>query len=135
MKTIVLISCVKQKRNRASKARDLYISSFFRKSFAYAHYLNPDKIFILSAKYGLVSPDRIIEPYELSLNTFKKNELIIWSEKTLQQLRHKADLESDRFIILAGNNYRKFLTPYMENYEIPMKGLKIGEQLQFLSDI
>lgn len=47
MKTIILISCVKEKQDRTCKAEELYISPFFKKSLAYAKSLHPDKIFIL----------------------------------------------------------------------------------------
>ena len=42
----------------------MYISPLFQKMMAYAERLNPKGIFILSAKYGLLNPNDIIEPYE-----------------------------------------------------------------------
>lgn len=62
MKKIVLISCVSQKRSHRSKAKDLYISALFKKNLAYARRLNPDAIYILSAKYGLVDLETEIDP-------------------------------------------------------------------------
>ena len=53
MKKIVLISCGKDKCNQRAKARDMYKGSLFKKSLRYAQKLNPDQIFILSAKHGL----------------------------------------------------------------------------------
>jgi hypothetical protein len=132
MKTIVLITCVKKKRDFRCKAEDLYISPFFKKNLAYAKSLNPDKIFILSAKYGLLHLDSEIDTYDLTLNSFKTEELKNWAEGTLQQLKYETDLNMDKFIFLAGDRYRKFLLPRLENYEIPFKGLGIGKQLQFL---
>lgn len=52
-KKIGLISCVSKKLNCKTKAKDLYTSPLFKYSLAYARKLNPDKIYILSAKYGL----------------------------------------------------------------------------------
>jgi len=52
MKKIVLLSCVKDKRNRCAKAGDMYISPLFTKSLNYAKQkLRPDKVFILSAPF------------------------------------------------------------------------------------
>lgn len=133
MKTIVLISCVKKKQNRKCKAEDMYISSYFKKSLEYAKSLKPDKIFILSAKHGLLSLSTEIEPYELTLNTFKVSELKEWSTRTLQQLTKEANLQNDKFIFLAGNKYRKLLLPELNNYEVPLEGLAIGKQLQYLN--
>jgi len=55
MAKIVLISCSSKKSAHKSKAKNLYISTLFRLSLAYAKKLKPDKIFILSAKYGLLN--------------------------------------------------------------------------------
>lgn len=114
-------------------AEDLYISPLFRKSLAYARSLKPDKIFILSAKHGLLPLTKEIVPYDLTLNNFKAKELKEWAEGTLGQLRQEADPDRDRFIFLAGAKYRKHLLPGIKNHEIPLKGLAIGKQLQFLS--
>ncbi len=69
---IVLVSCVKTKQDRRCRAGDMYTSALFQKMMAYAQSLKPKRIFILSAKYGLLSPDDMIEPYEqtcLALNS------------------------------------------------------------------
>jgi hypothetical protein len=134
MQRIVLITCVKKKRDRKCKAEDLYISPFFKKNIAYAKSLNPDKIFILSAKYGLLPLDKEIDTYDLTLNSFKKEELKRWADDTLQQLRLETNLDKDKFIFLAGDKYRKYLLPKIKNHEIPFKGLGIGKQLQFLKN-
>lgn len=134
MKTIVLISCVKKKLDTKSKAKDLYISSFFKKSLAYAQSLKPDSVYILSAKYGLLDLNKEIDTYDLTLNSFNKEDLIFWSKNTLNQLRDVADLENDKFIFLAGENYRKYLVSEIKNYETPMMGLGIGKQLEFLKN-
>lgn len=129
MKKIVLISCVKSKLDHPAKARDLYISDLFRSSLAYAQSLKPDKIFILSAKYGLLELDDQIKPYELTLKTMPTAEVKAWSIRVLASLRQKADLKNDLFIFLAGDKYRKYLIPELAYYQIPMKGLSFGQQL------
>jgi hypothetical protein len=133
MKRIVLISCVSQKLPYRSKAEDLYISPLFKKNLAYARRLNPDAIYILSAKYGLLDLATKIEPYNLTLNSISAAEIKEWSKSVLHQLSQVADPQNDHFIFLAGMKYRKNLIPYLGSYEVPMKGLPIGKQLQFLS--
>ena len=66
-RTIILVSCVRKKRATASLAKDLYISDWFRKPAAYAG-RNSDAWYILSARYGLVEPNQVIEPYDVTLN-------------------------------------------------------------------
>jgi len=134
MAKIVLISCVSKKLNKKSKAKELYQSTLFHYNLNYAKSLNPDKIFILSAKYGLLDLEQEIEPYDKTLNNMSSKETKEWADKVLVQLKKSADLNKEEFIFLAGNNYRKFLTPYIRNYKIPMKGLGIGKQLKFLKE-
>ena len=101
---------------------------------AYAKTMNPDKIYILSAKYGLLALDDEIEPYNVTLNTMKIVEKKAWAEKILLQLEKAEFIESTKFVFLAGNNYRKYLMPDLSHTEVPMEGLPIGKQLQFLTE-
>lgn len=134
MRKIVLISCVSRKQKQKSKGKDLYISALFRYNLKYARSLNPDMIFILSAKYGLVDLEEEIEPYDLTLNKMQDKDIISWSEKVLESMNKVSDLQEDEFIFLAGERYRKYLIPHIKNYKIPMKGLGIGRQLKFLKE-
>ena len=131
---IVLISCVSTKLNKIAKARDLYISPLFKYNLKYAQSLNPDNIFILSAKHGLLTLDEEIEPYNQTLNNMKSDERKEWSKMILTQLKQHTNLKQDSFVFLAGEKYRKYLLPQISNYKIPMKGLGIGKQLQFLKN-
>jgi hypothetical protein len=99
---------------------------------AYAQSLKPKRIFILSAKYGLLSPDDIIEPYELTLKKMKKGERRAWAERVLMALRENCDLEADTFVVLAGVPYRENLLSHIKHYAVPMRGLDFGTQLQWL---
>jgi cytoplasmic iron level regulating protein YaaA (DUF328/UPF0246 family) len=134
VRKVVLISCVSQKLDRKSKAKDLYISSLFKKNMAYAKTLKPDAIYILSAKYGLLNLDDEIEPYDVTLNTMKVAERKSWAENVLSQLEKVESTEDTKFIFLAGNNYRKYLMLHLHHTEVPMEGLPIGKQLQFLTE-
>ena len=133
MSKVVLISCVSKKLNQKSKAQNLYVSPLFKKNLQYAKSLNADNIFILSAKYGLLRLNEEIEPYDRALNKMHSNEIKEWANSVLNQLKKTTDLENDRFVFLAGNNYRKFLLPYVKHYNIPMLDLSIGKQLQWLT--
>jgi len=131
---VVLISCASKKLKNKAKAKDLYISNLFKLNLEYAKSLNPDKIFILSAKHHLLNLDEEIEPYNQTLSNMKDEEIKIWADKVLEQLRQEADLQEDEFIFLAGEKYRKFLIPDIKNYKIPLQNLGIGKQLKFLKE-
>ena len=134
MNKIVLISCASRKLNNKAKTKELYNSVLFKYNLKYAQSLNPDEIFILSAKHGLLSLDDEISPYNETLNTMKDNEIKEWGLKVLEKLRDKIDLRNDEIIFLAGEKYRRYLIPSISNYKIPLQGLGIGKQLKFLKE-
>lgn len=129
---VVLLSCVKSKRSRRCCAGEMYTSPLFQKMMAYAESLKPKRIFILSAKYGLLTPSEIIEPYEKTLKGMKSAERHLWALKVISALRQSCDLEFDHFVLLAGDAYRKDLVPFIKQYTVPMEGLSFGKQLQWL---
>jgi len=132
MRIIYLISCVKSKLSYPAKARDLYTGTLFTLSLKYALQQEPDAIYILSAKYGLVDLDQVISPYELTLNTMKEAEKRTWAKKIVNALNKKANLQQDHFVLIAGNNYRKYLLPKFRYYEVPFEGLPFGKLLSEL---
>ena len=84
----------------------MYQGKLFPKWMDYANSLNPDAIFILSGKYGLLNLDDSIEPYDVNLNTKSKIEILEWSNKVLVKLRNKFDLKKDKFVIITNQTYR-----------------------------
>jgi len=134
MANIILISCVSKKLNKKARAKDLYISPLFKFNLRYAKSLKPNKIFILSAKYGLLDLEKVVAPYEKTLNKMKAKEIEKWAQNVREKLKKVSNLEKDNFIFLAGERYRKYLVQHIKNSEVPLKGLGIGKQLKFLKD-
>jgi len=134
-KRIVLISCVSQKLPHRAKAKNLYISTLFKLNLKYANKLNPDGVYILSAKYGLLNLDQEIDPYEQTLNNMRVNEVKQWANQVIEQIRKISVVEKTEYVFLAGERYRKYLLPHLNNVQIPLKGLRIGEQLQRLKEL
>lgn len=136
MKTIVLISCGAKKAKEELKAEDLYISPLFKKSLAYAKTLTTtDNIYILSAKHHLLPLDKVIAPYDEFLGKKTKEERMQWGEVVIEQLNKvPADLQKDKFIILAGEKYVKPLQKSLKNITLPLKGLRPGERLKYLKE-
>ena len=132
MRTIALISCGKSKRSESAPAHQLYTGALFQKSLAYARHIKADAIYILSAHYGLLDLAQEIAPYEKTLNGMSSGDVARWSDSVVAQLRSRANLTTDRFVILAGVVYRSRLVPHLTNVELPLDGLGIGKQLKFL---
>lgn len=131
----VFIGCVKSKKTKPCKASELYTSSLFRYSFRYALSLTKrDKIFILSAKYGLVKPDDIIQPYELTLNSMNKRQRQQWAYKVYKQLVREGIDFNEEAIFLCGKKYREFIMTKFTNAKAPLENLGLGEQLQFYKE-
>lgn len=150
MKTIVLVGCGKTKLSHAAPAKDLYTGPLFKKARAYAERVG-DAWRILSARYCLLNPERVIEPYEATLPQ-KKKELHWWKLNVRNSIScDLLDWTHDpggvnfrctptRFIALAGepylcwwdlednSNMRRFCT-----LERPLEGMGIGQRLQFLT--
>lgn len=136
MRRIVLIACSKTKASKKMEAKDLYQGKLFKKSLDYAHSLNPDRIFILSAKHHLLPIDKQIEPYDLTLNKMSAYEKKRWAEIVKNQIEKEGfDVDKDKFIFLAGENYSKYLEQVLSNSIKPLKGLKYGCQLQKLKQL
>lgn len=133
-KNIFLVSCVKPKRGYPNPAKDLYISDWFKKASRYASQ-NADEWFILSAMYFLVHPDKVIEPYDLTLKSMSANEKKEWAIHVYEMLKPLLSTE-DNITFLAGQDYRNYLIPLLQHdrftVKVPMEGLRIGEQKSWL---
>jgi hypothetical protein len=132
MAKVVFISCVSKKLPHQALAKDLYISPLFKLNLAYARKLKPKKIFILSAKHGVLGLNDTVAPYDTTLNHMRDPERRAWGKKVMTQLKSKVNLQKDTFIFLAGGRYRKYLMPHMRQVKVPMMHLGIGKQLAFL---
>jgi len=133
-KEIVLISCASSKKKEPAKAKELYCSSLFIKSKEHAEKYF-DEYFILSAKHGLVDPDKIIGYYDKTLNKMLAGERKKWAKNVFKSLKPLLG-KDDKIVFLAGKRYREFLEKMLDengiSHEAPLKNLRIGEQLQRL---
>ena len=132
--TIYLVSCVSQKQDQASPARDLYVSDWFHKARRYAEE-SGCPWFILSAEYGLVAPDQVVAPYQRTLNRMAVAERRAWANRVDRQLT-EAVPELAAVVFLAGERYREFLAEHLAKrsvaVSVPMEGLQIGKQKRWL---
>lgn len=123
-------------------AEKMYQGDLFKKSIKYAKtILKPDRIYILSAKYGLLPLDTEIENYNITLKGQKATDVRNWANLVKQQIVDaKLNLTRDEFIILAGDVYCKYLidrtqSTYIVNYKRPLQGLRLGEQIKRINQM
>lgn len=137
VRAVALVSCVKQKRGEACRAEKLYTSALFAKASTYARAV-ADEWYILSAKYGLVRPDDVIEPYEQTLNEASAAERRAWAERVHGQMREVQLFEGEpKLVWLAGAKYRADLAKRLRGVVqvMPLEGKRIGEQLQWYTEL
>lgn len=91
---------------------------------------------ILSAKHGLLDPDEIIEPYDLTLKGASKLLKMEWAQKVDKQIRGAIDPQK-RLVVLAGDDYYAPLLDAGLSHPMilfaPMRGLSLGSRLTFLN--
>ena len=133
--TVALVACAAAKLTRAAPAEELYVSALFRKSRAYAE-RSADHWYILSAMHGLVRPEDVIAPYDLTLNQMGIAERRRWADRVNGQL-NGVIRSGSTLLFLAGARYREGIEPVQRQrgvaITVPMEGMRIGEQLQWLS--
>ncbi len=135
MTTIGLVGCAAAKLSRPAPARDLYTSQLFRKASAYAE-ANSDHWYILSAKHGLVSPDQMLEPYDMKLGHKSGPPIWDWACMVRDQLETELWRIGEplaELLVLAGEQYRTFLRMGNWPARVPMDGMGIGQQLGYLT--
>lgn len=136
MQRIVLISETNKRLKAKAKAMDFYRDGKFQMYLRYAkENLNVDKIFVLSIKYGLVPTDFEIEPYTETLKDKSLTEIRFWANEIIKQLRKESDLKNDLVFLFIKEEYRKYFINQIKNYEIPLQGLGIGQQMSLLKNI
>jgi len=130
---IVLVGCVKSKRDHAAPAKDLYVSDLFRKGRRYAE-ATAERWYILSAQYGLVAPDEVIEPYELHLAATSTAYRREWGIAVVRQLLAAAGALEGRVVeVHAGAAYADAIRPQLLEAGVrvvePLAGLTLGQRL------
>ncbi len=133
---IGFISCSSKKLNKKCCAKELYSpSTLFFYALKYC-LINYDKTYILSAKYGLVELEDILEPYNLTLNKMNKEEINNWAQRTSFQIKEKLLIsDCDELYFHCGERYCSVIK-YLNIYKIyhPLEGLIIGKQLNFYKE-
>lgn len=137
---ITLIACSAKKLKVPAPAASMYTSDWFRKARAYAQRLEDvygDPWFILSGKYGLLDPDEVIEPYDVSLNKMPTAQRKLWAARVLAAVSQEVELGAS-IKIVGGSRYYDLLSPLLQgagyDVQLPLQGMAIGKQLQWLKE-
>lgn len=134
MSGICLIGCVKMKRKQRCAAKDMYISPLFKARLKYALSLGK-KCYIISAKYGLLGLNDMIDPYDKTLNDMRKAERKAWTIGVIRSLNAAEGLgKGSPVMVLAGDKYREWLERYYK-VSYPFPNMPFGMQLRKLKEM
>lgn len=137
-KVLHLINCSSRKRDERCEARLLYDKSTlfrylrdFLEKYGYTPYC------ILSAKYGLVHPTDVIDPYNVTLKGQSKDAIQMWTDTVIHSIRTQfPNLEVVH--MWTSNDYDDALIPELKRVGITvythLKGLGIGCKVKYLKD-
>jgi hypothetical protein len=139
MKKAVILQCCGQKLNRRAPACELYQSTLFKKSLAWARQqVNDNDIYILSAKHGLLKCAQVIMPYNVVFRGGKRDDEAIivnpkeWAQRVLphlQRLRRRRHL-----IFVCGIRYVENFPFTIEYPWGAEKGMWFGKRLLWLME-
>lgn len=118
--TLAVVNCKKSKQNYMCGAAEMYSASpMFRAMIAFIEKYYPAYV-ILSAKYGVVTPDQVIEPYSLMIkatgyaknneaNVLTKEQRVEWTQKVLE---HPIWTQYKHIDFHLSKNYWELIAPH-----------------------
>ncbi len=138
-KDLIIISCSNRKKEFLGKVKawDLYDGIFYRMLKKNNIDFNKFDIFIISAKYGLITPDTAIEYYDQKMTKDRASSLEAIVSSELLRLLSKEPVYNNIYLCL-GKLYMKvirFALPYFEYKEIKGGiGVKLGKLKKIITE-
>lgn len=131
MSILALLNCSASKLARPAEAKQLYRGVGFRLGYQYLA-RRPVRIMILSAKYGMVSPDDILSPYDQRIPT-RRDQKEDWILRTRAQILGLIqEAEITEIIHLLSIPYQSALRDLPIPIRAILPPLSIGRRLQAL---
>lgn len=136
MSRVVLIGCGKEKRACVEdEAQHLYTGPMFlaRRAYAMKRAL---PWWIVSAQYGLIDPERVIRPYDLTVSQLSEVDRAAWAlcvvKAVLDELPDDVRLRDVCLELHMGADYAEPLVEVAQAVSLcwdwPVRGLGIGQQ-------
>ena len=130
----VIIGCTKKKQAYPCTVEEMYSASdIFRMFVKYAKdVLKADHIYVVSAKYHVLTLDEVIEPYDKFILDMPAEDRNVFREQLFYDLINKGVDFDDHTVFLIGKHYIKDIVDYFIDYEWPTKHFQFGECKQWL---
>lgn len=125
----ILIPCGNAKLAHAAPARDLYTGSLFRLARRFAEARGP--WWILSAKHGLVHPDTVLEPYNVTLQGPNREDYArVWATLVAGQVAANIP-EGTPLVRSRPAAYTGWVSLVTNPVTLPLKGQRFPAQSKF----
>jgi hypothetical protein len=127
---LIVIPCGARKLDHCAQAGDMYIGSYHRACRRVADALRPDRLVILSARYGLLDLNDEIEPYDTPHGAA--------GSATARLLQAQADERGiaalDPVVVLGGAKHVALAKTVWPHARTPLSGTRgMGEQFARLA--
>lgn len=126
---LYLVGCSKRKRAHPCPAADMYVGPLFRAAWRYAE--GRGRRMILSARYGLLDPATVIEPYDARVCTDDDSRRL-----AAMVVPAVLKLRPQQVTLLAPEVYCRHIERHliMAGFpvRVPLQGLKQGQRLRWL---
>ncbi|MFB6703171.1 DUF6884 domain-containing protein [Streptomyces sp. NPDC056333] len=127
---LVVIPCGSRKLGRRARAADMYVGSYHRACRRAADALQPDRLLILSARYGLLDLDDVIEPYDTPHGAAGA----ITGQDLLEQAALLHIVRLDPVVALGGARHVSLVRTVWPHARTPLAGTRgMGEQMARLA--
>ncbi|MFG2358383.1 DUF6884 domain-containing protein [Streptomyces sp. NPDC048521] len=127
---LVVIPCGARKLDHRARAADMYIGSYHRACRRAAEALRPDRLVILSARYGLLDLDDEIEPYDTPHGAVGAVTVGLLRD----QARTRGIVALDPVVVLGGARHVTLARSVWPHALTPLSGTRgMGEQLARLA--
>ncbi|MFI5634092.1 DUF6884 domain-containing protein [Streptomyces sp. NPDC051664] len=127
---LVVIPCGSRKLGRRTRAADMYVGSYHRACRKAADALQPDQLLILSARYGLLDLDDVIEPYDTAHGAADA----ITDQVLLKQATLRDIVRFEPVVALGGARHVSLVRGIWPHARTPLAGTRgMGEQMARLA--
>lgn len=127
---LVVIPCGSRKLDRRAPAGDLYVGSYHRACRRAAEALEPGRLLILSARYGLLDLDDVVEPYDTPHGAADS----ITAAALVEQARRRGVILGSPVVALGGARHVSLVRSVWPGVLNPLAGTRgMGEQMARLA--
>jgi hypothetical protein len=135
LRKVYLLTCSRRKTETVATAKDLYTSPSFIAARKIAE-KEGDIWYIISAKHGLIDPEKRIKPYDLSLLSLSEIEKEKWALKVVNSIKKNLDMD-DKITFLGDDLYFNILFEKIRQagFDVisPLFGKTIDEKIHWLN--